>query len=283
MSINSLNQLPDDLRISYQSVPALSLLLVGADAVAIGARIGQQSETARDVADALGRVRHGARYAAILADAALAAELAESGIDTFAIVAPDGEDAAEAALAAGACDVVAADAARGEIERIIRGAAAAAGVAETSAMTGARLAELSAEVAKIARALDGLARTDTTATESSAPPVNAGYLRSVIRARRARAHFFPSDLFADPAWDILLDLMASRLEDKRVSVSSLCIAAAVPPTTALRWIKSMTDAGLLERRADPIDGRRIFIDLSDQAAAKMAAYLAQAARAGTAI
>jgi len=260
----------------------LSLLLVGADAVAIGARIGQTSEIAVDVAVALARVRHGTRYVAILADAALAGELAASGIDTFAVVAPGGVDEAEAALAAGACDVVAADAARSEIERIIRGAAAA-GVAETSAMNGARLAELSAEVAKIARALDGLARTDTPPVDTPAPPVNAGYLRSVIRARRARAHFFPSDLFADPAWDILLDLMASRLEDKRVSVSSLCIAAAVPPTTALRWIKSMTDAGLLERRADPIDGRRIFIDLSDHAADKMAAYLAQAARTGTAI
>jgi hypothetical protein len=41
------------------------------------------------------------------------------------------------------------------------------------------------------------------------------------------------DLFADPGWDILLDLYAARQEGKQVSVSSLCIAAAVPPTTAL--------------------------------------------------
>ena len=47
-------------------------------------------------------------------------------------------------------------------------------------------------------------------------------------------------------------------------MSSLCIAAAVRPTTALRWIKAMTDQGLFERCADPEDGRRIFITLSQR-------------------
>jgi DNA-binding MarR family transcriptional regulator len=49
-------------------------------------------------------------------------------------------------------------------------------------------------------------------------------------------------------------------------VSSLCIAAAVPPTTALRWIRQLTDRGILIRQADPVDGRRVFIALSDEAA-----------------
>jgi DNA-binding PadR family transcriptional regulator len=45
--------------------------------------------------------------------------------------------------------------------------------------------------------------------------------------------------------------------------SSLCIAASVPPTTALRWIRQLTDRGLLDRQADPKDGRRIYITLSE--------------------
>ena len=77
--------------------------------------------------------------------------------------------------------------------------------------------------------------------------------------------FSAPDLFADPAWDILLDLAASRLEGRSVSVSSLCIAAAVPPTTALRWIRMMTDQQLLERRADRADARRMFVDIADAA------------------
>ena len=80
-----------------------------------------------------------------------------------------------------------------------------------------------------------------------------------------------------PAWDMLLDLMAARLEERVVSVSSLCIAAAVPPTTALRWIKTMTDTGLMERKPDRSDGRRIFIDLTERAASAMDAYLTRAA------
>ncbi|AQA00225.1 hypothetical protein BWQ93_18490 [Sphingopyxis sp. QXT-31] len=88
-------------------------------------------------------------------------------------------------------------------------------------------------------------------------------VRRMLRQRRMREQHFPADLFADPAWDMLLDLYAAQLERHPVSVSSLCIAAAVPATTALRWIKTMTDAGLCLRKADPLDGRRIFIGLAD--------------------
>lgn len=133
------------------------------------------------------------------------------------------------------------------------------------------------EVERIARALSAL-------VENTAPPVSnqtsprtaresAQLVRSIIRRRRARAQFFPADLFADPAWDILLDLAAARLEGTRVSISSLCIAAAVPTTTALRWIKGMTGAGLLEREDDPEDGRRSFVRLSDRTAQAMENYL----------
>lgn len=100
----------------------------------------------------------------------------------------------------------------------------------------------------------------------------AKWVRRKIRQRRAREQFFPSDLFADPAWDMLLDMFAARLERQTVSVSSLCIAAAVPATTALRWIKTLTDSGLFVREADSQDGRRIFIAMSDKAYAAMERY-----------
>ena len=103
-------------------------------------------------------------------------------------------------------------------------------------------------------------------------PVSVRDVRLVIRQRRMRDELFDAELFADPAWDMLLDLYAARLERHRVSVSSLCIAAAVPATTALRWIKSLTDQGLFERQEDPHDGRRIFVALSDRATAAMQRY-----------
>ena len=99
-------------------------------------------------------------------------------------------------------------------------------------------------------------------------------IRKILRQRQQRARFFDADLFADPAWDMLLDLAAAREEDKRVSVTSLCIAAGVPPTTALRWIGQMQHAGLFERVEDPSDRRRAFIALTDGAADGMARYFA---------
>jgi len=104
--------------------------------------------------------------------------------------------------------------------------------------------------------------------------LDAGVIRDLIRARRLRDELFGPGLFADPAWDILLDLSAAQLEGRPVAVSSLCIAAAVPATTALRWIKQLTEAGLLQRVADPADGRRVFIELTERAAAKMTSYFA---------
>ena len=100
-------------------------------------------------------------------------------------------------------------------------------------------------------------------------------VRRIIRQRQLRARFFDGDLFADPAWDMLLDLTAARAEHTRVSVTSLCIASSVPPTTALRWIGQMTDAGLLMRVEDETDRRRAFITLTDKAAEAMARYFAE--------
>lgn len=116
--------------------------------------------------------------------------------------------------------------------------------------------------------------------EPEGPEVNPAEIRAVIRARRLRGRFFTPELFADPAWDMLLDLFAAELEQRRVSVSSLCIAAAVPPTTALRWIGTMHEEGLFRREADPIDRRRAYIVLSERALHGMRAYANAAQRAG---
>lgn len=97
-------------------------------------------------------------------------------------------------------------------------------------------------------------------------------VRQIIAGRQARARFFDAELFADPAWDMLLDLTAAHAENARVSVTSLCIAAGVPATTALRWLKQMVESGIFERVADASDRRRAFIELSDNSKDAMARY-----------
>ena len=155
----------------------------------------------------------------------------------------------------------------------------------------ARLQALALELARLAEQLgaispseddtpDALAdrslayRAEGQDDRSPSIPPDPQRIRHLISIRRLRERFFSPELFADPAWDILLDLAASRLEHRSVSVSSLCIAAAVPPTTALRWIRLMTEQQLLERRADPADARRMFVDLSDGAFDQLCGWFA---------
>lgn len=99
-------------------------------------------------------------------------------------------------------------------------------------------------------------------------------VRQMIANRQARSRFFDAALFGDPVWDMLLDLTAAHGEGARVSVSSLCIAAAVPATTALRWLTQMVQSGIFVRVPDPYDKRRAFIALSDTALRAMAGYFA---------
>jgi len=156
------------------------------------------------------------------------------------------------------------------------------------------LQSLAEEVARIARALASLAgevpgassdvfsdgligfRAETASIGGSTLAVGASEVRAMIRARRLRDRYLPPELFGEPAWDMLLDLFAARIERVKVAVSSLCIAAAVPPTTALRTIRQMTEQGLFARIADPADKRRVFIEMTDQTAAAMQAYVAAA-------
>jgi DNA-binding MarR family transcriptional regulator len=153
------------------------------------------------------------------------------------------------------------------------------------------LQQLTEDVGRIAAILASLSDEEAAAiasvkpseaAEKDEPGVDAAFVRSIIRARRLRDQFFRGGLFTDPAWDMLLDLMAARLEENRVAVSSLCIAAAVPATTALRWIKALTDRGLFVRSADPQDGRRVYIELSDDAGRALTAYLRAVQRIATA-
>ncbi|MDP9423686.1 MAG: MarR family winged helix-turn-helix transcriptional regulator [Pseudomonadota bacterium] len=105
----------------------------------------------------------------------------------------------------------------------------------------------------------------TPQPRTASQPVTEEHVQAILKLRRSRDRFFEAELFADPAWDILLELYAAELGQRRTSVSSLCVGAAVPATTALRWIKTLEDKGLIQRAADPMDRRRVFVWLADDA------------------
>jgi len=150
-----------------------------------------------------------------------------------------------------------------------------------------RLRQLSDEVSRVASTLARLSTgpapaarpTEQPPATGDVPEISADTVRAVIRARRLRSRYFQEDMFADPAWDMLLDLLQAEIAQLRVPVSSLCIAASVPATTALRWLKTMTHQGIFVRRADPHDGRRVFVELAPTASQAMRRYFAAAGNA----
>jgi DNA-binding MarR family transcriptional regulator len=97
-------------------------------------------------------------------------------------------------------------------------------------------------------------------------------VRDILKARRTRDKFFNSALFADPAWDILLELYAAELGQRPLTVGSACIGAAVPASTALRWITALERNGLVTRQNDRFDARRLFLSLTPEGVAAMEAY-----------
>lgn len=98
------------------------------------------------------------------------------------------------------------------------------------------------------------------------------YARHLYRLRRQRDELF-GNIFGEPAWDMMLDLFIRQNDKSITSISSLCIAASVPQTTALRWVTEMIAAGIFSRERDPFDRRRSYVELSADAYERMAQLL----------
>ncbi|WP_158703069.1 MarR family winged helix-turn-helix transcriptional regulator [Allosphingosinicella vermicomposti] len=132
--------------------------------------------------------------------------------------------------------------------------------------TGNELGLVTRRIAQAVKQLEALTVFDPP---SASPYDTEGYrlekmrkVRTYIRTRRLREQLLPGDLFGEPAWDILVDLYAADLEQKKVSISSACIAASVPATTALRWLNRLIAYGLVTKTDDQVDARRTYVRLS---------------------
>ena len=95
----------------------------------------------------------------------------------------------------------------------------------------------------------------------------------LLAARRKRAEIFGEDIFSDPAWDIVLELFAAELGDRRVRLEDL--APIAPKSVLARWVGVLEERGLVEcvGRLDPSE---CWIQLSRDCAAKLSAFLSHA-------
>lgn len=121
--------------------------------------------------------------------------------------------------------------------------------------------------------------------QSSAPPSASSTGRLAMatawmRARGQRDDAFGGDLFFDPAWSILLELYVHHRHRTAMSITSLCVAAKIPPSTGLRWIALLEKRGLVNRESDPFDRRKSYAILTDEAIARLEQALDSALEAG---
>lgn len=136
-----------------------------------------------------------------------------------------------------------------------------------------------AEFAKLSAAALGMPQTSKPASPFQGP--GARVATALERAmtfmdlRKRREQEFGSDLFGEPAWDILLDLFIQRVDGRRTSATSASIASRSPTTTALRYIAILEKKGLLTKRVAEHDLRVHYVELSDDGYRRMLDLLSE--------
>jgi hypothetical protein len=118
-----------------------------------------------------------------------------------------------------------------------------------------------------------LASDDPTGVLDYSDEALAAVAARLYRSRRRRARHFDPEMFAEPAWDMLLDLFIAKVRGKQMSTLSLCIASEVPETTALRWIGVLERQGLVARHLAEHDHRLRLIALTPKGYRVMRQYL----------
>lgn len=131
------------------------------------------------------------------------------------------------------------------------------------------------QLEKMLRAVD--AEADDNDVQSTAPEASKLALSYAVKKaadlieitkRRSRL-VSVANLFADPAWFILLDLFVRQHSGLKTSVSSACHASFSPVTTALRHTAILTERKIIQRQFDPQDQRRVFLELTEQTSAEI--------------
>lgn len=105
------------------------------------------------------------------------------------------------------------------------------------------------------------------------PPAVTSYVKWLLKTEKQRADQLGLKA-SRPQWLMLVDLWLAHVERRNVSISSLCIASEVPPTTALRHIGVLLKTGYVTEEDDASDRRRRFARLTPFGLARVESQLA---------
>lgn len=128
--------------------------------------------------------------------------------------------------------------------------------------------ELDAGDANVLIAGDGQDESDLGLAPATV--IRCGMARELYTKRRKIDQIFGIPGFVvSPAWDIMLDLFQAYAQRKSLSVSSACLGAGCPSSTALRYLRVLENNGLVERVGDPNDRRRDFVAFTGKGRKRM--------------
>lgn len=114
-------------------------------------------------------------------------------------------------------------------------------------------------------------RSEVRADNDTEPFIRA---REALEMRRKRIAIFGPQMFAEPAWEMLLILYLSE-GGQRHTQTSLSELSGASRSTGMRWIEFLADRGLIFREEHPTDKRRNFVGLSNKGRELLELYLCE--------
>jgi CheY-like chemotaxis protein len=148
-----------------------------------------------------------------------------------------------------------------------------------------KISDLSSELQRLAQLMD---TPDPGPTPTRIAPVGTdgevdqvrlnAFIRDLLRREAKRRQIGGGELFGDPTWAMLLDLLLAKFEDRRISVSSACIASGAPMSTALRLVRRLVGEEVLVRLPDEHDRRRHFLVINPRLEQPLLDHIAEQLR-----
>jgi len=97
----------------------------------------------------------------------------------------------------------------------------------------------------------------------------------VLRERRMEALSFSAEV----PFILMVALYVHEEQEPAITQTRLCQLAWVGNSTTLRWLETLVSEGLIDRTADPADGRKVLLSLSPKGRSSLDGLFAEPSRA----
>jgi DNA-binding MarR family transcriptional regulator len=98
--------------------------------------------------------------------------------------------------------------------------------------------------------------------------------KAIVHRRQRRSEFFPSAMFGEPAWDILLALYTGE-DQFDPTVASLAAVTCAPQSSTTRWLDYLEGQRFIVRESHPTDRRSVIARLTENGRVALEGYLSE--------